>query len=239
MGSYNYDSPVVQEQTAKRRNIASQLPRMRRCTNTINIAGQTLLVRHRSSRHRAPFSVDDIMTALGDVGIETRPIICGNIRASPASFTASHARRPIRASAVRRGFPSAIIKISIMRHGTIFSARLGVPADKGVLSMMQPAPDHGYHRHGRLPSRRYLVTETIGTLSACAVGVLENLENLVPMINRGERVSILYGDLRDTLAVQTSSSRRNRITFSTSPLGARHEVRWTPLIPISRNGPCS
>ena len=31
----------------------------------------------------APFSVDDIMTALGDVGIETRPIICGNIARQP------------------------------------------------------------------------------------------------------------------------------------------------------------
>jgi len=31
---------------------------------------------------------------------------------------------------------------------------------------------------------------------------LENLENLVPMINRRERIRILYGDLRDTLAVQ-------------------------------------
>jgi GDP-mannose 4,6-dehydratase len=31
---------------------------------------------------------------------------------------------------------------------------------------------------------------------------LDNLESLVPMINRGERVKLLYGDLRDTLAVQ-------------------------------------
>ncbi len=31
---------------------------------------------------------------------------------------------------------------------------------------------------------------------------LDNLESLVPMINRGERVNLLYGDLRDTLAVQ-------------------------------------
>lgn len=31
----------------------------------------------------APFSVDDIMTALGDFGIETRPIICGNIARQP------------------------------------------------------------------------------------------------------------------------------------------------------------
>ncbi len=31
---------------------------------------------------------------------------------------------------------------------------------------------------------------------------LDNLESLVPMINRGKRVKLLYGDLRDTLAVQ-------------------------------------
>ncbi len=50
----------------------------------------------------------------------------------------------------------------------------------------------------------YLVTETDwNVFGMCRWrSPLENLENLVPMINRGERVSILYGDLRDTLAVQ-------------------------------------
>src|SRR5262249_36914448 len=31
---------------------------------------------------------------------------------------------------------------------------------------------------------------------------LDNLENLVPRINRADRVRLLYGDLRDTLAIQ-------------------------------------
>ena len=50
----------------------------------------------------------------------------------------------------------------------------------------------------------YLVAETDwNVIGMCRWrSPLENLENLVPMINRGERVSILYGDLRDTLAVQ-------------------------------------
>ena len=50
----------------------------------------------------------------------------------------------------------------------------------------------------------YLVTKTNwNVIGMCRWrSPLENLENLVPMINRGERVSILYGDLRDTLAVQ-------------------------------------
>ena len=50
----------------------------------------------------------------------------------------------------------------------------------------------------------YLVTETDwNVFGMCRWrSPLENLGDLVPMINRGERVSILYGDLRDTLAVQ-------------------------------------
>ncbi|MEC7395680.1 MAG: GDP-mannose 4,6-dehydratase, partial [Pseudomonadota bacterium] len=50
----------------------------------------------------------------------------------------------------------------------------------------------------------YLVTETDwNVFGMCRWrSPLENLGDLVPMINQGERVSILYGDLRDTLAVQ-------------------------------------
>ena len=50
----------------------------------------------------------------------------------------------------------------------------------------------------------YLVAETDwNVIGMCRWrSSLENLGDLVPMINRGERVSILYGDLRDTLAVQ-------------------------------------
>ncbi len=50
----------------------------------------------------------------------------------------------------------------------------------------------------------YLVTETDwNVIGMCRWrSSLENIGDLVPMINRGERVSILYGDLRDTLAVQ-------------------------------------
>ncbi len=50
----------------------------------------------------------------------------------------------------------------------------------------------------------YLVAETDwNVIGMCRWrSSLENIGDLVPMINRGERVSILYGDLRDTLAVQ-------------------------------------
>ena len=50
----------------------------------------------------------------------------------------------------------------------------------------------------------YLVAETDwNVIGMCRWrSPLENLGDLVPMINQGERVSILYGDLRDTLAVQ-------------------------------------
>ena len=50
----------------------------------------------------------------------------------------------------------------------------------------------------------YLVAETDwNVIGMCRWrSPLENLGDLVSMINQGERVSILYGDLRDTLAVQ-------------------------------------
>ena len=67
---------------------------------------------------------------------------------------------------------------------------------------------------------------------------LENLENLVPMINRGERVSILYGDLRDTLAVQdiVRQAKPDYVFHLAAQSYPRtsFEVRWIPLIPISK-----
>ena len=86
----------------------------------------------------------------------------------------------------------------------------------------------------------YLVAETDwNVIGMCRWrSSLENIETIVPMINRGERVSILYGDLRDTLAVQDVVRQAKPDYVSTSPHKVTPRtsftrVRWIPSILIS------
>ncbi|MED6310346.1 MAG: DegT/DnrJ/EryC1/StrS family aminotransferase, partial [Pseudomonadota bacterium] len=86
----------------------------------------------------APFSVDDIMTALGDVGIETRPIICGNIARQPGLKLYPHRTQGdlTHASAVmERGFSFGNHQdIDNAARDHILGAIEMFLANKGVLS---------------------------------------------------------------------------------------------------------
>ena len=86
----------------------------------------------------APFSVDDIMTALGDVGIETRPIICGNIARQPGLKLYPHRTQGdlTHASAVmERGFSFGNHQdIDHAARDHILGAIEAFLVDKGVLS---------------------------------------------------------------------------------------------------------
>ena len=86
----------------------------------------------------APFSVDDIMTALGDFGIETRPIICGNIARQPGLKLYPHRTQGdlTHASAVmERGFSFGNHQdIDNAARDHILGAIETFLADKGVLS---------------------------------------------------------------------------------------------------------
>ncbi|MED5360174.1 MAG: DegT/DnrJ/EryC1/StrS family aminotransferase, partial [Pseudomonadota bacterium] len=86
----------------------------------------------------APFSVDDIMTALGDFGIETRPIICGNIARQPGLKLYPHRTQGdlTHASAVmERGFSFGNHQdIDNAARDHILGAIEMFLANKGVLS---------------------------------------------------------------------------------------------------------
>ena len=86
----------------------------------------------------APFSVDDIMTALGDFGIETRPIICGNIARQPGLKLYPHRTQGdlTHASAVmERGFSFGNHQdIDNAARDHILGAIETFLANKGVLS---------------------------------------------------------------------------------------------------------
>ena len=102
--------------------------------------------------------------------------------------------------------------------------------------MAQACIHYRHHRHGGLHLADYLLKETEWEI----VGLcrwrspMDNLSHLVERINAKERVSLLYGDLRDTLSIREEVAKaRPDYVFISPPrafrarASTRRSTPWT------------